>query len=265
VTESKNISGNAIVDSAGKTVEFVLTQLTGIPANQIDRVTYTVGEKTGLSKSGMPYRVLMSVKGLPPGQHFVTARVYNYASQVLIQATSAFTIEAVNELLVNGDFEAGVLPWFGPGLFTVETQEQETGYGFMSPRNMRLGGHGFQHTSAVRQSVKIPQNAKSAKLTFRLRVDTQEAPGVIADFLSVNLLKDGADIVLRTFNNTLNSKGSGSWYQYIPISIDVPVDGVKGQTVYVDFEVKENSGGKKTWFRLDNVSLAVETGTVITI
>ncbi|MBC8167229.1 MAG: hypothetical protein H7Y20_15335, partial [Bryobacteraceae bacterium] len=251
ITEGKKLTGTATVNSAEKTVEFALTQLTGIPADQIDRVTYTTGEKTAISKSGMPFRVVMSVKGLPPGQHSVTARVYNHENQVMVQATSSFKIEAVNELLVNGDFEAGVSPWFGPGLFTVENLLQETSHGFMSNGNLLLGGEGFKHTSAVRQAVKIPQNAKSAKLTFRLSVDTQEAPGVVADLLSANLLREGSDLVLRTFNNTLNTKGPSSWDSYITIAVDIPIAGLHGKSVYVDFVVMENTGCKKTWFLLD--------------
>lgn len=265
ITEGKSLKGTAVVNSAEKTVEFALTELTGIPASQIKRIEYVIGEKIGTSSQGMPYRVVMDVKHLQPGQHSVTARVINYENHVLFQQASSFKLEGINELIVNGNFEAGVSPWFGPGLFTIEQKVLDApSTAFMSYYNLLLGGEGFQHTSAVRQQVKLPQGTTSAKLSFRLRVDTQEAPGVVADFLSAKLLKDGSDVILKTFNNTLNTRGPSSWESYVLQTIDVPVSGLQGQTVYVDFEVKENTGGKKTWFRLDNVSLTIETGVVIT-
>jgi len=142
------------------------------------------------------------------------------------------------QLLTNGGFEQQptLTGWSTTG--AVATRAPRTGSG-----NAVLGGSGVAGTSTMSQSVAIPTGCRTYRLSFYLRVETQERTFASRDQLAVTL----GSTQLATYSN-LNASRSYAQRSFT-------ISGQAGKTVTLTFTARENAGGP-TSFSIDDVVVA---------
>ncbi len=120
-----------------------------------------------------------------------------------------------------------------------------------------LGG-GTNQTDLLTQSLTIPANATAASLTFWTNIVTQESGSTAFDFLFVNIISGTTTtkLTLSNANSTSSSNTNGVYFK--PAAIDLL--SYKGSTITVQFRATTDVS-LPTFFRIDDVSLQVTTGT----
>jgi hypothetical protein len=160
--------------------------------------------------------------------------------------TGAGSTEGQN-LLLNPGFEDGDSGWkASEGV--IETQ----GYPAAASGDGRavLGNRGESGSTYLHQTVKLPANAASIQLSYRLRVKTSEPVSghVAVDKLFVQV-RDGGGTYLETVAKYSNLDKSRS---YKPRTVDLTK--YKGKTIRIHFKAQEDSD-TATAFYLDDVEL----------
>jgi hypothetical protein len=121
-----------------------------------------------------------------------------------------------------------------------------------------LGG-GVNQTDLLTQSLTIPANATAASLTFWTNIVTQEAANTGPyDFLYVNVISGTTTTKLTLNNNSSTSSSNTNGVYFQPAAIDLL--SYKGSTITLQFRATTDVS-LPTFFRIDDVSLQVTTGT----
>ncbi|WNG33976.1 M4 family metallopeptidase [Archangium violaceum] len=239
-----------------ETLRFDFTGISGYAPSRIKKVEYVVG---GVVKAaalfGPSFSQLVSIKGWPTGNTSVVARVYDHVGNLVGQSPAvALTLKGAKQALLNGDFEAGTASWTLSGSVSVGTDSEGVYLAFLGQRYGRLGGKGVQHDSSLSQLVGLPDDILSARLSYRLDIDTQEDNLGTTDKLQVEaqILPNGAWQVLDSIEANANISGGETFggYQRREVSLTT----FKGKTVRLRFRVQENAG-LATTYRIDNVSV----------
>jgi len=117
-----------------------------------------------------------------------------------------------------------------------------------------FGTSGCCSTGTLYQIVTIPATAKIATLSYWLRIDTTDPPGSPAlDTLTARL--KSSDATMQTTLSVYSNRNANG--RYAAYSFDVTA--YRGKTVYVIFDLTENtSGNYSTAFLLDDAALLVE-------
>lgn len=152
---------------------------------------------------------------------------------------------ACQELLVNGDFEAGPTGW---------TQTSADGYNLISQFNPRTGQWGAYLGGAnnandqLSQLLLLPAGANAITLRLWWSLESEEPP-VPADTLMLSLLRpDGA--LLATLWRIDNTAAQGSWNEEV-----FDLTAYAGQSLVLYFQAVNNSFDL-TDFYLDDIGVA---------
>ena len=199
-----------------------------------------------------PYALALDSTGLSNGSHTLVAKAYDAAGNVGTSTAVSFSVSNVStgsQLIGNGGFEAGNVTWVASsGVITADaTAAAHTG-----SYKAWLDGYGTTHTDTLYQQVTIPATASSAKLTFWLRVISDETTTTgVYDTLKVQLRNSSGTLLatLATYSNL--NKGAS----YVQQSLDLSA--YAGKTVRVYFEGKEDASNTTT-FLVDDVSLIAQ-------
>lgn len=161
--------------------------------------------------------------------------IYNYADDggVVNPPTG-------NNLLTNGDFEAGATAWTGTGV--VDTTRPHAGTKSVNFCNVA------NCSQSLYQDVAIPANVTTASLSFWTYITTQETTHSY-DFLKAEA-RNTAGTVLATLATLSDGSPVNTWAQST-----VDVSAYKGQTLRVQFSVT-NDSTLPTNFFVDDVVLS---------
>jgi hypothetical protein len=159
---------------------------------------------------------------------------------------------ACQELVVNGGFEAPYQAW---------TEYSSLGYLLIDPfyphtgekSAFIVGDNGEE--GWIAQTVVLPANATSLKLTYWWAVWTEENPGGAFDFLRVQLLR--VDNTLVTTLATYDNQSGDAWV-WNPATADLSA--YAGQTLQLRFYAKNDANNNPTSFFVDDVSIEACTG-----
>ncbi|MFL6671819.1 MAG: M4 family metallopeptidase [Massilia sp.] len=191
------------------------------------------------SDNGAAFSARVTDSAVPP-----TSATSNTATLTVSSSTAA-------ERVANGSFEAGAAGWSG----TTYVIGSWTGYP-VAPYDGRvfawLGGNGRTANEMLAQTVAIPANASSARLSFALHIDTAEATNSVAYDLLTVTVKDQAGTVLGTLA-TYSNLDQAPGYQVRSFDL-LPY---KGQAVTLSFVMQEDYS-LQTTFTLDKVSLLTQ-------
>ena len=257
------VTGNLdlTVDNGERTLTMSLWALAGISNASIKHVEFVIDGVPRIADGSFPFFNVISTVGYSFNtSHAVVARIYNHANQVVQEiGPQYFTLTNTNQLVVNGGFESGVLPWVQTGgvVFGQNNHEAQYYRSFLGTRFAQLGGKGNDHTETIQQVIALPGNATSAKLTFRLRIDTSE-PGA-ADKFRVQILNHATGAVLATpvqTDSALNTHVGNVWNGYTKFEVNLTP--YIGNTIRIFFLADEDAG-QPTSFFLDQVSVTANT------
>ncbi len=243
-----------------QTLRFEFEGLSGYAPERIHRVEYVVGGVVkAASLSGPAFTALASIKDWPTGNTSVVARVYDNAGTVVGQSASVpLTLKGAKQVLANGDFEAGTASWVLSGSVSVGTDSEGVSRAFLGTRYGRLGGQGVVHDSSLSQIIGLPTDLLSARLSYRLDIDTTEDNSGGTDTLQieVQVLPSGAWEVLETIPANTDISGGETFKGYQRRTVNLTA--YQGKTVRLRFRVRENAG-LATTYRIDNASVTYTT------
>lgn len=156
--------------------------------------------------------------------------------------------ESVTQLLANPGFEDGVTGWSGTtddiGSYPPERAHRGEYFAWM-------GGLGTAHSEALYQNVTIPDNAKSAALSFWVTIQTDETTTKAADRLYVQI-RDNSGHLLKQLSVLSNLDASRAYTNYT-----FDVSEFTGKDVQVFLKVVEN-GARATSFKVDDLALTAK-------
>jgi Zn-dependent metalloprotease len=252
-TGSASVETRVEVDEREGSIDFRLDKLNGVRPDQISRADYVAGDEVVASSSAPPFRAVRELQGFAPRAHTAIVRLYDLAgAKILESAPAAFRVEQVNQLLRNGGFEAGLQNWLRTGAASVVVDTPTVKRSFLGSRAASLAGRGVAGTSGLSRFVEIPASATEVKLTFRLRVDTQE-PGPADAFLARISEQSGQrPRDLLRVRSDFSTRGEEAVNGYIKRVYDISE--YAGSIVNLYFEGREDAI-RPTAFLLDNVAL----------
>jgi Zn-dependent metalloprotease len=196
-----------------------ITVTSGALGNGNGTVTYSVAANSGAARNGT-----MTIAG------------------------QTFTVNQAavggSELIVNGGFESGTVPWVISSQVTRSTGTfPHGGVAYMIINGVNSS------TGTLYQQVTVP--AGGGNLNFWLNITTSEAPGTIFDRLFIEIRSTSGTLLatLATFSNT-NSGTAGVYVLRGPYNLSA----FAGQTVRVQFR-GTNDITLPTSFRVDDVSV----------
>lgn len=168
---------------------------------------------------------------------------------------SAAPPSAVAQLLINGDFEAGVEPWasFTTGQDALIYDATQAGYeGVPAHGGQRLGWLGgvADETNRLSQTVNLPLQATRLTFAGALRVQIFEQHAIV-DFLRVTVSVAGQRLPLLEFDN---GDASDDW---VDVRTTLDVSAFVGQTLTLDIESQIGIGPGTNFF-LDDLALIPE-------
>jgi len=238
---------------SGTTVAFSPTSIAA-PGSGSSTMTITVGASTATGTYSI------TVTG--------TGGSKTHTTSVSLTVTPAGGGGGGSELIVDGDFEQATASGnSAPGW---------TGTPSPAGRNLIIKGGSFPHagtayaelgggvnqTDTLTQTLTIPANATAASLTFWTNIVTQEAANTGPyDFLYVNIISGTTTTKLTLNNNSSTSSSNTNGVYFKPAAIDLI--SYKGSTITLQFRATTDVS-LPTWFRIDDVSLAVTTGAADT-
>jgi hypothetical protein len=194
------------------------------------------------------------------GDHSFSAFAYDSAGNA---ATSAMVVAATSntqptqcsgssQLLANPSFESG-----NDGSWTASASViAQRGLYRLLPRTgtwdaVLLGyGHGVPHLAELAQTVTLPVDICSAKLSFWMKINTSETVPTAADTLTVTV-RTPTGTVLKTLAAYSNLDAIGG---YLERTFDLTA--YRGSTVQLHFQGSENASNAST-FVIDDVTLTV--------
>jgi hypothetical protein len=156
---------------------------------------------------------------------------------------------APGELILNGGFEAGTLGWTARNVSVGDNRPD-------GPAHSGKGSawfSGWQNSlpEVLLQTVRIPAQAASARLSFWLRVQAYGDNPVSVDSFRVKAREaDGRLAVLGAWSNLDDAP------DYAQRTIDLGA--YRGHTVQLSFVAEHNNDGVNTSFLLDDVSLIAQ-------
>lgn len=257
------VTGNLAltVDNGERTLTMSLSALAGISNASIKKVEFVIDGVPRIADSALPFYNVISTVGYSFNtSHSVVARIYNFADQMVKEiGPKNFTLTNTAQLVVNGGFESGVSPWVQTGgvVFGQNNHEAQYFRSFLGDRFALMGGKGTDHDETIQQVISLPGNATSAKLTFRLRIDTTEAGS--ADKLRVQILNHATGAVLATpmqIYSSTDTHSGDSWNGYNKFEVNLTP--YIGNTIRIFFTADENAGWPTSFF-LDQVSVTAST------
>jgi aminopeptidase S len=164
-------------------------------------------------------------------------------------ATSSCSID---QLLSNGDFEAGSEPWVsfttGQDALIYDSSE-ETYAGVLAHGGQRLGWLGGvpNETNRLSQTVTLPANALRLTFAGALRIQLFEEHPIV-DFLRISLVASGQRLPLFEFDN---GDATDDWFD---IGVPVDVTPYAGQALTLEIETQIGAG-PGTNFYVDDLAL----------
>lgn len=162
------------------------------------------------------------------------------AAVVVLVQLSAPPASAASNLLRNPGFEQGEsAAWKGEEC-CVTTSDPHGGAWIAW-----MGGNGAPHTDKITQRVSIPQ-ATGARLTFWLKIGTDEAAGDTSDTFRVRVTSNGAT---RTVKSLSSADATDTYVKY-----SAGMNRYTGKAVTVAFVATEDLGNRSD-FQLDDTAL----------
>lgn len=179
----------------------------------------------------------------------------------IIPETDSIVNAAPTELIINRGFESGSTGWLLSGDFYADSRfdhpHQGTGYAYLSKAD---GSYGNNLGGTMEQTVTIPSSATSATLTFWYSISTNETEPIPYDMLDVIIFDTGYNYLATAAN--LDNTDSQSPITYSQKSFNMTP--YIGKTIKLVFEAGTDAG-KPTVFRIDDVSLIINTQTQVTL
>ena len=180
------------------------------------------------------------------GTHTLTAKASDTSGQYT-KASMTFTIKN-GQLVRNGSFEKGYgVGWSNTNGMQIGTILGQTA--FDGSQMAKFCGTGSRMQVALYQTLTIPANAPSAKLSFALKIDSKDTDKSKANDTLAVQLRNSSGAVLNTLA-TYSNLNAGSAYKIY----DFDVSAYKGQTVKLYFLGAEDDSFA-TGFILDKVHL----------
>ena len=247
---------SAVVDEADRTVTFRVKNITGTSLVK----SVEIGSP-GLAGMRLPTSNILAM----PTSEFEENVTYTLTAR-LLSATGAklaelgpveFRVKPSNHRLANTSFEGGDLFWTASGFTSFQSDVgQDVTRTYVGSRFVRMGGKGSSHTDTLYQRAIMPADFFSAKLSFRLRIETNDTGG---DRMLVKILDHNTGQWLKTLavinGNTetgFDENGDPNFNGYRKFTYSLSE--FKGRTIRVLFEAEEDFGGATTFY-LDNAAV----------
>jgi hypothetical protein len=226
---------------------------------QVRRVEISAGGVVVATLTAPPYTVSWDTTQAADGPQVVYARAFDRAgnsattSPVEVTVANGSRCTRVDQLVANGDFEAGEEGWTVAGADVVDQRTDTPARS--GKREASLGGYGVAGVEEIGQAVAIDPGACSAALRLWVRVITAEPAGAAADRLEVIAIDEaGAPKALASLSN-LDATGG-----YEPVEINLA--GLRGKSLQLWFRATEN-GANATTFLVDDVTLHVTSAQAV--
>ncbi|MGR8930002.1 MAG: Ig-like domain-containing protein [Gammaproteobacteria bacterium] len=200
------------------------------------------------SKIAPPYSMTYDSRIEDDGPHALVAKAIDTTGQYT-NASMTFTINN-GQLIRNGSFEKGYgVGWSNTTGMQIGAILHETPYD--GTKMAKFCGMGSQTGVSLYQSVNIPANVSSAKLSYALKIQTEETTSSsVRDTLAVQI-RNTAGNILQTLATHSNLNASTSYQIH-----EHDASAFRGQTVQVYFVCNEDAA-MATGFILDRVNLNV--------
>lgn len=200
-----------------------------------------------------PYCVAFDSLKEDDGVHTLTARATDTTGQ-FADATTNFTL-ANGQRVRNGSFEKGYgVGWSNTSGVQIGAILGQTAYD--GTKMAKLGGLGSRVSMGLYQTLTLPAEATSARLSYALHVETKESlTGAVHDTLAVQL-RDGTGTVLKTLATHSDQEAAAGYKVH-----DHDLSAYQGRTLQLYFLGAEDAGAA-TSFVLDKVYLNVKGGGV---
>lgn len=246
----------AVVDEADRTVTFRVKNITGTSLVK----SVEIGSP-GLAGKRMPDSGILAMETSEFEENVtytLTARLLSATGTKLAELGPVqFQVKPSNHRLANTSFEGGGLFWTGTGFTEFRSdQGQDVTRAYVGARYVRMGGRGVSHTDTLSQRAIMPDNFFSAKLSFRLRLESNDNSG---DKLLVKILDHGTGQWLKTLGTINGNTETGfdengdpnhRGYRKFTYSLSE----FKGRIIRVVFEAQEDQGGATTFY-IDNAAV----------
>jgi len=250
----------AVVDEADRSVTFRVKNVTG--TNLLDRIE--IGSP-GFPGRRMPASGVMAVDTSEFNENItyqVTARLLSAAGVKLAEiGPVAVRVKPSHHRLSNTGFEAAnALFWTTTGNAAIVSDAgQDKHFAYMGGKYARIGGRGVSHVATLYQRAIMPDDFHSAKLSFRLRIESTDVSGDSGDYLRVKILDHSTGAHLKTFpaisGNTetaVDENGDQNVNHYRKFTYNLSE--FKGRIIRVVFEGVEDTGVKTTFY-IDNATV----------
>ena len=199
--------------------------------------------------SGTTYSYSWNTSLVTNGSYSLTVKAYDGAGNLTTASAVPVTVNnlapacvASAQQIVNPDFELGKTTSWGS---SKSIQSLGTAIAYNGKWVAWLGGTGKVSVADLTQTVTIPANA-CAKLSFQLKINTNEIGSLPNDILQVKVVNNTTTSTLATYSNLDKSTG------YIFRTIDLSA--YKGQTIKLQFHESENASLVSSFY-VDNVLL----------
>jgi hypothetical protein len=242
--------------TAGATVSGTAVTVSASASDNVgvSKVEFYVDGALVATDTTSPYSISWNSTGVANGSHTLTSKAYDAAGNVGTSAGVSVTVSnsgscaTGSQLLGNPGFESGATVWTASsGVISNNTKYPAHAGSYKG----WLDGYGTATTNDLYQSVTIPSNACSAKLSFWLRVDTAETSTSTAYDTMTVTVRNSSGTVLSTLATYSNLNASTSYAQK---TFDLL--SYKGQTVRIQFHGVEDST-LQTSFLVDDTAVNV--------
>lgn len=222
---------------------------------EVTRVELRAGGALLETRTSAPFELEWDTAGASDGPLLLMARAYdgmgNWTDSEVVEVRVANRGGCARgeQLLVNGDFEAGEQGWSVVGSDVVDEREDTPAHGGV--REASLLGYGAEASEELSQVVAIPKDACSATLTSWIHVQSDDLGEGAGDRLEVVARDEvtGVERMLATFS------GADRAFFYGPVKLDVAA--LRGSKARIVFRATEDKAGATT-FLIDDVALDVE-------
>ena len=200
----------------------------------------------------LSHQQYVDLAGLPLGNHTLQVKAIDFKGK---QATTQrqFTIQGVNQLILNPGFENGSTSWTSAGAAVFGN---DADFAFLGNRWARLDGLGY-----VSQKVTIPANANAAGLSYRVKVVQGLPPQAAGDYMQVMILSNTGQLLqsvqtITALTNTYSAVSNN--YKHFSHGLGAYI----GQTIEVRFHAIQAFPAR---FSIDNVSVTYTAAVEATL
>ncbi|MDP3007763.1 MAG: M4 family metallopeptidase [Methylococcales bacterium] len=219
--------------------------------NGVVKVDFLLDSVLVGTSTATPYTMSYDSLMQDDGSHTLVAKATDTTGQYT-NATMDFTINN-GQLVRNGSFEKGYgVGWSNTTGMQIGTILGQTA--FDGTKMAKFCGTGSKMSVGLFQSITIPANTPSAKLSYALHIETKDTSTSVASDTFAVQIRNASGAVLNTLATYSNLNAATGYKVY-----NLDLSAYKGQTVQLYFLGAED-GALATGFILDKVNLIVSGG-----